>query len=307
MKKIILSIFVSFLLSSTAFAVELPETANLPPVFAKNVDGNIVYKESATAFTGNDYNSIFSAYNLRLKLGTFCSLPLNFAENVDGNVVYGNRSMGYSPLEFNSALQAYDLSLSAEDVITYDLAQLNYAHVEDGQVILHKTVILYTPSELSRVLAAYKLPPELAMDPMDMDQDDDGVIDARDLCPDTVAGLKVNDRGCWMIEEKVLFAFDSAKINPSYMPTLFDTGLLIMKNPMLNIQIDGHADSTGSDAYNQKLSEKRAMAVKSYLVDKAYVDENRLSIKGYGESQPAVPNNSKENRAKNRRVEFTTK
>lgn len=309
MKKIILSIFVSFLMSSTAFAVDLPVNANLPAVFGENVAGNVIYKKPVTVFTGNDYNDILTAYNLRLQQGSFCSLPLNYAENINNTVVYGHRSMGYTPIEFNRVLEAYNLSLSPYDVCPNDLTRLNYAHVENNQVVLHKNVMLYSPSELAMVLAAYKLPKEPLKGNVVMDNDDtdnDGVVNIQDACPDTPAGFKVNKLGCWEIDNKVYFAVDSAKINPSDMPDLFDTGLGIIKTPTLNIQIDGYADSTGSKEYNQKLSERRAMAVKSYLVEKAGVDASRLTIKGYGESQPVMSNETKVDRSQNRRVEFTT-
>ncbi|PZO31710.1 MAG: flagellar motor protein MotB, partial [Betaproteobacteria bacterium] len=65
----------------------------------------------------------------------------------------------------------------------------------------------------------------------------------------------------------------------------------------------GHTDSIGSDAYNQKLSERRAQAVKDYMVSKG-VAADRIQIKGMGESQPVADNKTKEGRAKNRRVEI---
>jgi OOP family OmpA-OmpF porin len=73
----------------------------------------------------------------------------------------------------------------------------------------------------------------------------------------------------------------------------------------MSVAIEGHADSTGPDAYNQKLSERRAKAVMAYLVNTVGIDPSRLTAVGYGESRPAYPNDTPENQAKNRRVEFT--
>jgi outer membrane protein OmpA-like peptidoglycan-associated protein len=75
-------------------------------------------------------------------------------------------------------------------------------------------------------------------------------------------------------------------------------------NPDLKVEIDGHTDSTGTAAYNMMLSEKRAKAVKEFMVTRG-IDPKRLTTKGFGITKPAASNDTKEGRAKNRRVEFT--
>jgi outer membrane protein OmpA-like peptidoglycan-associated protein len=74
-------------------------------------------------------------------------------------------------------------------------------------------------------------------------------------------------------------------------------------NPNINVEIDGHTDSYGSDAYNQKLSENRAKSVYDYFANHG-VDAQRLSYKGYGESQPIADNATAAGRKQNRRVEL---
>jgi OmpA-OmpF porin, OOP family len=74
-------------------------------------------------------------------------------------------------------------------------------------------------------------------------------------------------------------------------------------HPDLRIVIAAHTDDIGTDEYNYDLSNKRARSVMDYLIRKN-IDRSRLEFLGYGESRPAVPNDSEENRAKNRRVEF---
>jgi OOP family OmpA-OmpF porin len=77
----------------------------------------------------------------------------------------------------------------------------------------------------------------------------------------------------------------------------------IKRYPEANVSLEGHADSIGTDEYNQKLSERRAASVKNYLIKKGAIDERKITSTGYGESKPVASNNTKEGRAENRRVE----
>ena len=101
----------------------------------------------------------------------------------------------------------------------------------------------------------------------------------------------------------VLFDFDKAVLKPEGKAKLDD---LANKIRGINLEVViaiGHTDSIGSDAYNQKLSVRRAESVKSYLVSKG-VEPNRIYTEGKGEKQPIASNKSKDGRAKNRRVEL---
>jgi outer membrane protein OmpA-like peptidoglycan-associated protein len=104
-------------------------------------------------------------------------------------------------------------------------------------------------------------------------------------------------------DSSLLFAVGSADISPSYKQDLTAAATVMQKYPDTNILIEGHTDNTGTDAVNQPLSERRATAVSKYLASQG-VASSRLSTKGYGSSQPKVPNDTKENQAKNRRVEL---
>jgi len=79
---------------------------------------------------------------------------------------------------------------------------------------------------------------------------------------------------------------------------------ILEANPDLRVRIDGHTDSRGSDAHNQALSERRAEAVRKFFIENG-IDPSRLESRGFGESQPAAPNDTPENLRLNRRVEFT--
>jgi len=99
------------------------------------------------------------------------------------------------------------------------------------------------------------------------------------------------------------FDFDKAVLKPAGKAKLDD---LISKIKTINLEVViavGHTDSVGTDAYNQKLSVRRAEAVKAYLVSKG-IEKNRVYAEGKGEKQPVADNKTKEGRAKNRRVEI---
>jgi OOP family OmpA-OmpF porin len=101
----------------------------------------------------------------------------------------------------------------------------------------------------------------------------------------------------------VLFDFDKAVVKPEGKSKLDD---LANKVRGINLEVViaiGHADSIGSDAYNQKLSLRRAESVKAYLVSKG-IEPNRVYTEGKGEKQPVADNKTREGRAKNRRVEI---
>jgi OOP family OmpA-OmpF porin len=137
-----------------------------------------------------------------------------------------------------------------------------------------------------------------------MDSDGDGVTDDKDQCPNTPKGATVDARGCWTYAAVVLFDFDSAEIKSEAHPMLDEAVVILKKNSQINVEVDGHTDNMGPAAYNMKLSERRANAVMKYFVDNGVAAE-RLTMKGFGLTKPAAGNDTKEGRAKNRRVELT--
>ena len=152
------------------------------------------------------------------------------------------------------------------------------------------------------------------------DADNDGVTDDKDLCPFTPANAKVDKDGCPIeLSEREVELLDKGRITernihfetakwdilPESLPILDEIGNILIQWPRLKIEIGGHADWRGSDAYNLDLSEKRANAVLEYLIGKfPQITRDQYTAKGYGESVPVASNKTVEGMARNRRVEF---
>jgi outer membrane protein OmpA-like peptidoglycan-associated protein len=99
------------------------------------------------------------------------------------------------------------------------------------------------------------------------------------------------------------FAFDSAELTPETRTILDDYVALLKKESFTRAEIAGHTDTIGAEEYNERLSERRANAVKDYLISKGLRPES-LKVVGYGESHPIAPNDTREGRQRNRRVEL---
>ncbi|AWW32109.1 hypothetical protein DN752_19295 [Echinicola strongylocentroti] len=114
---------------------------------------------------------------------------------------------------------------------------------------------------------------------------------------------RVNEGINVTFDASLVFDINSANLSDSYKEDLLNAIPVFQKYPDTNILIEGHTDDSGSDEFNMQLSEKRAKAVSAFLAQNG-VDKARLVEKWYGETQPKYPNDSEENRVKNRRVEM---
>lgn len=142
-----------------------------------------------------------------------------------------------------------------------------------------------------------------------VDSDGDGVFDNKDRCPDTTRGAKVDNDGCPIpLKEEICiilnieFDFDKATIRPEYHNEIKKVADCMTEYPDTNAVLEGHTDSEGTEEYNIDLSQRRADAVKEYLVNKFGMAAARISTKAFGESQPIADNNTEEGRQKNRRL-----
>jgi len=157
----------------------------------------------------------------------------------------------------------------------------------------------------------------------DGDEDEDGVFDRRDRCPDTPANTAVDHRGCPLPQYpasvkpepaqsevitlsdagEVMFAYNQSELTPTAKSQLDSVMGKLEDADVASIKVIGHTDSQGSDAYNQTLSQRRASSVAEYLLSQG-VAPNKVTSEGKGESQPVADNETEEGRAKNRRVEL---
>ena len=158
------------------------------------------------------------------------------------------------------------------------------------------------------------------------DTDGDGVIDEADQCPDTPPGTSVDGKGCpppppacesgaeglklagcqpgqTLVLHGVNFEFDKATLTPNARSLLDQVVFALKEAPQIRVEVGGHTDARGSDAYNQELSGHRAQSVVDYLVGQGIASE-RLQAVGYGETAPVADNATEEGRERNRRVEL---
>jgi len=111
-------------------------------------------------------------------------------------------------------------------------------------------------------------------------------------------------KGMRLIFRNIYFDLGKATIKPQSFAVLDSIAKMLKENPNIIVEIQGHTDNVGSEEYNLELSQRRAEAVKNYLVQVHGIDPLRLIARGYGEYRPIASNNTPEGRAQNRRVEF---
>ncbi|MCD6531536.1 OmpA family protein [bacterium] len=161
--------------------------------------------------------------------------------------------------------------------------------------------------------------------PLPKDSDGDGVWDEFDECPNTPPGTIVDERGCpykkpkiasrseierafrekkKFVTNQIYFEFNSDRIKPESYPILDEIGRILEKHPEWKLEIAGYTDSIGTEEYNLDLSQRRANAVRQYILEHFDIYARNLIAKGYGEANPVADNGTTEGRAKNRRVEF---
>lgn len=156
--------------------------------------------------------------------------------------------------------------------------------------------------------APVKAAPAPAPEP-EKDSDGDGVLDSKDQCPDTPRTHKVDAVGCSLkltetvaIELKITFDTAKSIIKPEFEGEVSKLATFMNQYADTVVTVEGHTDSQGSDAYNQKLSQSRADAVKAALITKYGIGADRVNAIGFGEAKPVADNTTATGREQNRRV-----
>jgi outer membrane protein OmpA-like peptidoglycan-associated protein len=137
------------------------------------------------------------------------------------------------------------------------------------------------------------VPPEPVAEPIPEPEPEPPVIEE-------VAAAEVPEK---IVLRGINFDFDKSDIKPEFVPVLDEAVDILKKHPNINVIIEGHTCSIGTEKYNQGLSERRAASVCNYLVEKD-ISKNSLETVGYGEANPIADNHTEESRSMNRRVEF---
>ena len=150
----------------------------------------------------------------------------------------------------------------------------------------------------------------------DPDNDEDKVLDVDDMCPNEPGPADKDPKGCPQkpalavvaeneikIAQQIHFEYNRAAVRPDSFPVLDAVAEVMKRYPEMNFEVQGHTDNRGGVDYNKRLSDQRAAAVKTYLIEHGVAAE-RLTSHGYGLEHPIVPNDSDNNRALNRRVQF---
>jgi outer membrane protein OmpA-like peptidoglycan-associated protein len=197
-----------------------------------------------------------------------------------------------------------------DEVLVYKTDPLNPDTDGDGcsdgdEVLIHKTDPLNPDTDGDGLTDCDEIN-IYRTNPLNPDTDGDGVPDGQEVRDGTdplVADvLRIEESGN-IVLEGITFETNSAQIRPESEQILTMAYNTLRTNPQLRVEIQGHTDNVGAAAPNQRLSEARANSVRDYFIQRG-IAADRMTARGYGLTVPLVPNDTPENRAKNRRIQF---
>lgn len=300
--------------------------------FTENWSAEVVFDYISTKYTGLGTSDSTDVFNYRLE-GLYHFFP-------DKRIVpflaigAGGQSIDYSSSVASKTMAALDYGAGVKFYLADWLAlRFDARHVLAFGSIEHN--LEYTaglsfffggPKKVKEAMVEQPQVETAAAPQAVVDSDKDGVTDDLDKCPGTPEGTKIDLDGCPEMEEVkavpkaereverqllekkrvtllVQFDFDKATVKPEYSDDIEKIADVMQKHSNLNILIEGHTCNIGGKEYNLTLSQRRAEAVKAFLVNKFGIDSGRISTKGFGFSHPIADNKTKAGRIKNRRIE----
>ena len=267
--------------------------------FTNTLD-QVDYENGTSTNVTRTFTNLIKEYSLtdNTSLYSLVGIGYEFFSNDDDlsneNSFFGNYGLG---IKYKISEQVA-LKLDARHMIETDHGDNNLSYnvglsVPFGEVAKAAPVVATVAPVVAKV-APVEAP---------KDSDSDGVIDSLDECPNTMAKSKVDSVGCMtLVNLNINFDTNKSNIKDSYNTRIVEFANMLKANPKLKATIGAHTDSVGSDAYNQKLSERRAASTVEAL--KALkVDPSKITAVGYGEAKPVATNATAEGKAQNRRVE----
>ena len=267
--------------------------------FTNTLD-QVDYENGTSTNVTRTFTNLIKEYSLtdNTSLYSLVGIGYEFFSNDDDlsneNSFFGNYGLG---IKYKISEQVA-LKLDARHMIETDHGDNNLSYnvglsVPFGEVAKAAPVVAAVAPVVAKV-APVEAP---------KDSDGDGVIDSLDECPNTMAKSKVDSVGCMtLVNLNINFDTNKSNIKDSYNTRIVEFANMLKANPKLKATIGAHTDSVGSDAYNQKLSERRAASTVEALKTLG-VDAARIKAVGYGEAKPVATNTTAEGKAQNRRVE----
>jgi outer membrane protein OmpA-like peptidoglycan-associated protein/opacity protein-like surface antigen len=263
----------------------------LPFMEAWNVYGRLGYYMGDNELIGN-----YDAQNVRLGTPIGAPYAADFTQSDDSGVFLWGAGVSYTwnqrvsmRLEYTNITDVVEIDAdNASDMERFTLGvAYRFGHVEEPMAPMAAPVAA-APAAVAATKCA--------------DADNDGVCDQDDRCANTPAGDRVGPRGCSCdVTIRTHFAFDSAELTAEDKAELERVAARLKELEFVGGTATGHTDSVGDEAYNQKLSERRAQAVVDFLYAQG-VAVGRITASGMGEVKPIADNATEEGRAQNRRV-----
>ena len=293
MKKIITIMFcvgfcvaMSLPAGSVELSVEAVQANKVPASYATVEDGNIVFGKSATAYSPDSLDTILTAYGGTLS--TNAKVPASYATVEDGNIVFGESATAYSPDITHEILTGYGFT-TTPDAMAKVKDPASYAKVEDGNIVFGKSATAYSPETFNMLMAAYQLAAKVVIMASEPKVEEAVMAVASEpKVEETVMAAAAGPKVIILAFEDVHFDFDKSTLTKKAQVILKRSIQLLKDNPEAKVRIAGYTSASGTESYNQKLSERRANAVQEYLVNEGLIASDRLTTIGYGAANPAM-------------------